>query len=426
MNKAVTGNITKYPKYRYVVLTVFMLISLAMEIQWLSHAAVVRPAEAFYNGQFNPASFFNIDFLAMIYMLVYILMSFPASYIIDTYGIKLALRIASVMLAVFSILKAGFADNYVMVVIAQTGLAIAQPLIVNAITAVTVRWFRLQDRALAAGLATLAQYLGILIAMLLAPILIVSDPDLPGYGTGFVKMLWIYAIISTVSAVLCIVFIRERPDGIATEGTERFDFFKGLRHIMGLRDMRLLIIEFLIGLGIFNAVSSMTDSIAEHIGVRDSDGLIGGLMLIGGIIGAFILPALSDKFRKRKIFIVICMIGMIPGVAGLTFPGLFSNNAESMYTVALIASFLLGFFVMSAGPIGFQYAAEVSYPAPESTSQGILLWIGQISGMIFVTGMSIKDNQFLGTYMIIFAALTIVLLVISFLLRESKIIQNAG
>ena len=28
---------------------------------------------------------------------------------------------------------------------------------------------------------------------------------------------------------------------------------------------------------------------------------------------------------------------------------------------------------MSAGPLGFQYAAEVSHPAPESTSQGMLL-----------------------------------------------------
>ncbi|MFC2089872.1 MFS transporter [Bacteroidota bacterium] len=425
MNKAASGSSPEYPKYRYIILTVFMLISLAMQIQWLSHAAVVRPAEVFYAGQFDPSSFFNIDFLAMVYMLVFILMSFPASYLIDTYGIKFGLRLASVMLAAFSLLKAIFAHNFVIVVVAQTGLAIAQPLILNAITALTVRWFRLHERALAAGLSTLAQYLGILLAMLLAPVLVGSNPNLPGYGTGFEKMLWIYAAISAVSALLCIFLIKERPEGATMEDTDRFDFFKGLRHILRLRDMRLLIILFLIGLGIFNAVSSMTDSIAEQIGVQDSDGLIGGLMLIGGIIGAFIIPALSDKFRKRKIFIVICMIGMVPGIAGLAFPGFITDNAESMYTAALIASFLLGFFVMSAGPIGFQYAAEISYPAPESTSQGILLWIGQISGMIFVAGMSIKDNQYLHTFMILFAALTIITLIISMLLRESKIILNA-
>ncbi len=32
-------------------------------------------------------------------------------------------------------------------------------------------------------------------------------------------------------------------------------------------------------------------------------------MLIGGILGASILPILSDKFRKPKVFLVICVRG---------------------------------------------------------------------------------------------------------------------
>ena len=44
--------------------------------------------------------------------------------------------------------------------------------------------------------------------------------------------------------------------------------------------------------------------------------LVGGLMLIGGIVGASILPVLSDKFRKRRIFLVICVTGMVPGILG--------------------------------------------------------------------------------------------------------------
>ena len=55
-------NVKLYPPYRFVILALFMFITLAIEIQWLTHAAVARPAELFYNGQFDPASFFNIDF----------------------------------------------------------------------------------------------------------------------------------------------------------------------------------------------------------------------------------------------------------------------------------------------------------------------------------------------------------------------------
>ena len=64
-----------YPPYRFVILAVFMLITIAIEIQWLTHAAVVRPAEVFYAGQFNAASFINMDFLAMSYMVVFLINS---------------------------------------------------------------------------------------------------------------------------------------------------------------------------------------------------------------------------------------------------------------------------------------------------------------------------------------------------------------
>jgi MFS family permease len=413
-----------YPKYRFVILSIFMLLTLVVEIQWLTHAAVARPAEVFYKGQFNPASFFNIDFLAMSYMLIFLIMSFPASYVIDTFGIKRGLILGAVLVGVFSMMKSAMADSFIWVVVAQIGLAVAQPFILNAVTALTVRWFPLNERAMAAGLSALAQYLGIVVAMLVTPLLVVSDPDLPAYGSGFEHMLWIYGIISLAASVLLIFFMREHPKDIPIEKEERHDFFKGLKHILKQRDMIITLILFLIGLGIFNAVSSMTDSIAEHLGVKDSDGLIGGIMLIGGIIGAIILPILSDKFRKRKLFLVICIAGMLPGIFGLAFAHEFSGNTDTVYTIALIASFILGFFVMSAGPIGFQYAAEVSFPAPESTSQGILLWVGQITGLVFVAGMSVNNNENLGLFMIIFSILSVLAFIGVLLLRESKMMNG--
>ena len=415
-----------YPGYRYVILAVFMLVTVAIEIQWLTHAAVARPAEVFYNGQFDPAAFFNIDFLAMVYMVAFLVMSFPASYIIDTYGIRTGLSLGAVLLALFSILKAIAAKSFVGVVIAQTGLAIAQPFILNAVTAVTARWFPLYQRGTAAGLLALAQYIGIVVAMLVTPALVGSSPGEPGYGTGFEKMLLIYGAISVVTAVLLLLFIRENPSGDRSGEPERYSFARGLKHITASRDMRITMFLFLIGLGIFNAISSMTDSIAERAGVEDSDGLIGGLMLIGGIVGAIVIPSLSDKFRKRKLFLVICMIGMVPAVAGLAFAGNLAADPERIYLLSLISSATLGFFVMSAGPIGFQYAAEVSYPAPESASQGILLWVGQLTGMVFVAGMSVQDNQFLGGFMTAFSILAVVALAAVLLLRESPMILKPG
>lgn len=418
-----------YTPYRWIILLVYMLISIAIQIQWLTHAAVARPAEVFYSGQFNPDSLFNIDFLAMVYMVVFLVMSFPASWIISRFGIRTGISIGAAGLALFSLVKAAFAGSYLWVLIAQTGLAVVQPFILNGITAATARWFPVPERGMAAGLLALAQYIGILVAMLVTPALVVSDLALPGYGTGFEKMLWIYGIISLVSAVLFIILMRNHPSKSGNnkgfEDTElRYEFWQGMVHIIRNRDMIIMIFLFLIGLGIFNAISSMTDSIAENLGVEDSDGMIGGLMLIGGIVGAIIIPVLSDKLRKRKLFLVICMSGMVPAVFGMAFPDHLANNPDTVYKITLAASFILGFFVMSAGPIGFQYAAEVSGPAPEAASQGILLWVGQLTGMIFVAGMSVQSNRYIGSFMILFAILSVFTLAGAILLRESRIIQE--
>lgn len=415
-------NTVTYPKYRFVILIVFMLITAAIEIQWLTHASVARPAEVFYNGQIRAGSFLNVDFLAMVYMLAFLVMSFPASYVIDTYGIKTGLGIGALLLGVFSVLKAIMARHFIGVVVAQCGLAIAQPFILNAVTAVTVRWFPLNERAMAAGFSALAQYIGIVVAMLVTPLLVGSDPGSPGYGTGFEKMLWIYGIISLVAASL-FLFIKEQPEGIRFDRTERESFRKGIKSILAKRDMQITILLFLIGLGIFNAVSSMTDSITARLGIQDSNGYIGGFMLIGGIIGAIIIPILSDYFRKRKLFLVLCLAGMVPGIAGLTFAPEFVNQPGQVYTIALVASFVLGFFVMSAGPVGFQYAAEISSPAPESASQGILLWVGQLTGMFFVAGMSLHNKHYLGTIMVAFAALSLISLILVLFLRESPMMS---
>lgn len=415
----------KPSKYRFVVLGTFMLLSLVIQLQWLTHASVERPAEVFYAGQFNPNSFFNIDFLAMVFMIIFLIMSFPASYIIDKFGIKVGLSISALLTGVFGLLKGVFAHNFTWVIISQVMLAIAQPFNLNAVTALTAKWFPLKERALAAGLSSLSQYLGIIIAMIVTPMLVGSNPHAANYGQGFEKMLMLYGVLTFVASLLTIILVKEAPKGYIEHKHEIRDSFKlGFKYILKQKDMQIMLILFMIGLGIFNAVSSMTDSIAQYSGIADSNGLIGGLMLIGGIIGAVVIPALSDKYKKRKLFIVLCIVGMFPGIAGLAFARDFSSNAHIIYMITLISSFILGFSVMSAGPIGFQYTAEVNYPAAESTSQGMLLWIGQISGMIFVAGMSMKQHHYIAAYMIGFVILTAIAVLSSFMLKESPIILS--
>ncbi len=420
----------KLSKYRWVVLAALMMITMMSQIQWLTHAPIERAAEVFYKGRFNPLSFFNIDFLASSYMLLYIIVCIPASYFIDTYGIVKGVGAGAILMIIGSAIKGFSGNSFTLALTGQVVLAIAQPFVINASTAVAARWFPVKERATATGLATLAQYIGILVAMVVTPMLIVASPADPGYGNGVDSMLRIYGIITIAASFIGLFLLREKPQNPPSdESYIRIDFSSGLKHIFRMRDMWIMVILFTIGLGIFNAVSSMVDSIADYQGVDDSNGLIGGLMLIGGIIGAIIIPILSDVYKKRKLFLVICVAGMVPGLAGIAFAPFLTGgqgvNPDAAHTVALISSFVLGFFVMSAGPIGFQYAAEISAPAPESTSQGLLLWVGQISGMIMVTGMSMNNKVYLPVFLVAFVVLSVIAAALVSFLKESALIKAA-
>ena len=394
--------------YRWVVLLVYFIINVLMQLQWITFAPITSGAVAFYNV---PA--IQIDLLSLIFMIVYLFVSFPASYIIDTWGIRIGIGIGAVLMGVFGFMKGFYGDSYNMVVIAQIGIAVGQPFVLNSITKVGVRWFPLHERATQAGISVLAQFLGIIIAMVLTPALFKMY--------GMEKMLMIYGIVTLAGAVIFLLFNKEHPPTppCPPGHDERISVFAGMKHIFKQRDMIYLLLVFFIALGIFNAVTTWVEQIIGPRGFTITDaGTIGALMMVGGIIGASILPVLSDKLRKRKPFLVISTLCAIPGLVGLTFAG--------SYIPLIASSFVFGFFLMAAGPIGFQYSAEICYPAPEATSQGLLMLAGQISGIIFVFGMDIASagGASKTPAMVVFIALMIVNVFLCIKLKESKLVKT--
>ena len=81
---------------------------------------------------------------------------------------------------------------------------------------------------------------------------------------------------------------------------------------------------------------------------------------------------------------------------------------------------------MSVGPIGFQYSAEVSYPAPEATSQGLLVLSGQISGIIFIFAMDMfrTASGSMTPFLIVMIGLMLVNIILSFVLKESTMMTS--
>jgi MFS family permease len=397
--------------YRWIVLVVFMFIVAITQLLWITFAPITGDASKFYG-----VPDLSIGLLSMSFMIVYIVVSIPASWVIDTYGIRVGVGIGAVLTAVFGLLRGVWASNYTLVLIAQIGVAIGQPFVLNAVTTVAARWFPVRERATASGLGSLAMYLGIFLGLALTPYLTIH------FQIG--GMLVAYGIASVVAALVFIIFARERPaTPPCPPGMEaRSLVFDGFKQMLRQKNFILLLVIFFIGLGTFNAVTTWIEDIVRpnHISSTQA-GIIGGLMIFGGILGALVIPTLSDHYRKRTPFIKVALVGATLGLAGIAY--------ATSYWLLLVAAFIMGFFLLSAGPIGFQYGAETTYPTPEGTSNGLLILMGQISGIVFIFAMDSFKSPTTGSMtpsLIVLIVLMVLSLVLSFFLKEPKTLLTDG
>ena len=355
----------KLYSYRWVVLAVFMLINLTIQILWITFAPITGPAAAFYG-----VTDLQIGLLAMSFMIAFIPLSLPVAWVIDTYGFKVAVSIGCVLMGVFGLLRGFAGTNYSLVLWSTIGIAVGQPFLLNAWTKVPANWFGVGERATAVGLITLSNLVGTALGLVLTPILTETIP-LP-------KVQLVYGAIAAFSAVLFILLARETPPTPpGPPGSEvRALMLDGLKHAFTVRSFWLYLFVSFIGLGIFNGVTTWVENIIRPRGFTPTDaGTLGALMLVGGILGAVIIPPFSDKQRKRQPFILLGLLLAIPGLIGLTY----ATNSGLLFGSA----FVMGFFLVSTSPIGMQYAAEVTQPTPEGTSNGLIQLFGQAS-VVFV------------------------------------------
>jgi MFS family permease len=397
--------------YRWIMLVVFMFIVAITQLLWITFASITGDAAKFYG-----VSDLSIGLLSMSFMIVYIVVSIPASWVIDTYGVRIAVGIGAALTAVFGILRGVWSTNYTLVLIAQIGIAIGQPFVLNAVTTVAARWFPIRERATASGLGSLAMYLGIFVGLALTPYLMLHY--------GIASMLVIYGVVSVVAALVFFIFARERPaTPPCPPGMEvRSLVFDGFKQMFRQRNFILLLVIFFIGLGTFNAVTTWIEDIVRPHGFSSTQaGIIGGLMIVGGILGAVAIPTLSDHLRKRTPFILLALVGATLGLAGIAY--------ATSYWLLLVASFIMGFFLLSAGPIGFQYGAEITYPTPEGTSNGLLILMGQISGIAFIFAMDSFRSPATGSMtlsLVVLIGLMAVSLVLAFFLKEPKVLLTGA
>jgi len=100
--------------------------------------------------------------------------------------------------------------------------------------------------------------------------------------------------------------MKERPETppCPPEQEERLLVMEGLKNILHNRNFIRLMIIFFIGFGVFNSVTTWIENILQPRGFTVTQaGIAGGIMIAGGILGAFILPYSQTDTRKGRLLL---------------------------------------------------------------------------------------------------------------------------
>ena len=104
---------------RWMMLIVYMFMVAVNQLLWITFAPITSAATKYYG-----VSDLRIWILSMCFMIVYIIVSIPASWIIDRFGIRIGVGIGAVFTGVFGLVRGFAGTDYNLLLMAQIGIAI--------------------------------------------------------------------------------------------------------------------------------------------------------------------------------------------------------------------------------------------------------------------------------------------------------------
>jgi MFS family permease len=357
--------------YRWVVLAIYAWIAGLSQLLWLNFAPILSFVEKHYAIGESTASL-----LLMIFPLTYVLLSVHAGALIDAKGYRFAIGLGAILMAAFSCLRI-YTGNFWVLLVAQTGISLGQPYIVNAVTKLVLDWFPKEQAVLATGLGTVGLFAGMAIGLAATP------PSLE--ALGYTGSMVAFAAITCVSCVA--FFILCKPKGTLEAAEASAGISLGFLSKLTDRNLLPLFIISFLGLGFFNGLTSWIEAILATNGIDSARaGIVGAALIIGGIAGSIAIPALSDQLKRRKPFLLLSIVAAAATLVPLCRSG--------SYSTLLLFGFLQGFFFLPAYALLLDMTSLEAGERWAGSATGVLMMIGNGGGVLVIMLMGwIKGEQ---------------------------------
>jgi predicted MFS family arabinose efflux permease len=344
------------------VVIAYSLVAAATQVLWLTYAPIDTSAAHHYG-----VSTGAIGWLAEIFPLLYVVLALPAGRLLDA-GFRPALAAGAGLVALGGLLRLG-GQTFAWAMAGQVAVAIAQPLILNAVGKLASDYLPEEERATGIAVGAGAGFAGMLLALLLGP-------TLGGHG-HIERLLVVEAALAVAASAILVWELREPApnEGTAAEESAAIEG-RVVRRLWSLPSMRTMAGLAFVGFGVFVAITTWLQTLLEPAGVSEQGAgalLVG--MLVAGMIGCAILPPLVDRRGAERTFMRAAAATAIVGplLLGLATP-------VAARAVVLAA---MGFVLLPALPIILTAAERLAGAAMAGTAGAIVWLAGNLGGLVF-------------------------------------------
>jgi predicted MFS family arabinose efflux permease len=356
---------------RWAVLFAYTLVVGMSQLLWLNFAPILTEIQRRYGVSELMASL-----LVLVFPLLYVVFSIPAGALTDRRGYRFAVGVGAIGMALAACVRIYDASFWALFA-GQLGIAVAQPYVVNGISKLVADWFKEEHGAVATGLGTMGMFLGMATGMATTPLLVGA--------IGLRLTMVLFAVAAVAVAVLfgLLVYPNElNRAGAATAEAEPPARFGAL---LADRQLRVLFLLAFLGLGAFNGLTTWLEQILAPHGISaEQAGLVGGALIVGGIVGAVVIPALSDAVRRRKPFLVLCGVGALVTIYPLC--------EQSRYGLLLLLGGVHGFFFMPAFALLLEMSAQIAGARSAGSATSLLMLAGNAGGTLVILAMPMVNS----------------------------------
>ncbi|XP_069675411.1 choline/ethanolamine transporter flvcr2a-like [Periplaneta americana] len=387
---------------RWVMLGIFVLCSAVNSMHWIHYSIIANIMMRYYD-----VSSIAINWTALLYEMCYIPFVLPASWLLDCKGLRVTLLSGAAMMVVGSWLKvlAVAPELFYLAFFGQALVGTAQIFILGVPARLAAVWFGPKQVSTACSLGVIGNQVGVAVGFLIPPAVVGNHENLEDIGNDFRLLCYGMAAAPTFVLILVLIFFQKEPPlppsltqavlrkqrSTTDNNDNRQTYLQSLKSLVTNKNFLLLLVSYGVNVGVFYVVSTLLNQIVLlHFAKAEEDaGRIGLTIVLMGVVGSVTGGIILDKTHRFKQCTLLVYFMALSGLLAFTF----TLSLGRIWIIYLTGGFL-GFFMIGYLGIGFEFAAELTYPIPEGTSSGVLNASGEIMGIIF----TVAAGELLNTY----------------------------